>query len=243
MTDVNISPVTESEVMSFAERICTTIVAHSKQADFITELRANLGKSLDEANYLRQENSKLNTSIGESNTLADSYARERDAAQTELGSVKEKLQGLQDLLVSRDYAVSQLRLANDHLSIDNSSLSDKVKHLEFENGNLRGKLSDAERSRDNHAANVDMLHSELVSVRADLDAIQSIFNKPKPIPADQGKSEPEMLQPGMSAYLNHDHKAAAYTQATQVPITENGAGQSEPKKPDDEPTHRDDYNF
>lgn len=227
MTDVNISPVTESEVMTFANRLCTMIVANSNQQAALDKLSEAHTQTVMECDYLRSENASLNTSIGESNTLADSYARERDAAQTELGSVKEKLQGLQDMLVARDHTVSQLRLYNHNLDMENVRLQDRTKHLEFENSNLQSKLSEAEQARDNHATHAGNLHNELVEARSNLEKIRSVFG-PVPIPANQDKPEPTP---------DWNDKATAYTQATQIPITESGAvrdeAKPEPKPPGD----------
>ena len=59
--DTNLIPVTEAEMASFAQRLTTMIVGHSRQAGELEEIKAKVNDLSSRVNELRTENLGLKT--------------------------------------------------------------------------------------------------------------------------------------------------------------------------------------
>lgn len=163
--------------MSFAERICTTIVAHSAQQATISNLTERSSQLRDEVEYLRSENAKLNTSIGETNTLADAYAKERDAAHAELLNAKAGLDHLKEMLIQGDSRVSNLSTENDNLKHELEKAHADLSRSEYENANLRRMLTETSTQRDKFAIEAEEHQNNHRKAQSDLDALRETFAK------------------------------------------------------------------
>jgi chromosome segregation ATPase len=167
----NLSPVTESEVMTFASRICTTIVAHSQQQGTIDHLKEIVEKTTTERDHLRSENAKLNQDIGETTTLADGYSRERDDAMRRVQELEGKLRYQEEMAIQRDAKVAEVQGLLNTLESKHRATASENEILNQTVSSLRGDLDQASRDRDNWQAACNRAHSELGECRTKLDKI------------------------------------------------------------------------
>lgn len=197
----NLSPVTESEVMNFASRICTTIVAHSQQQGRIESLERSLNDTTSERDHLRSENARLNQEIGETTSLADGYSRERDDAMRRVADLEGKLRYQEEMAISRDAKVAELQSEKSKLGTE----LDHV-HTELANANktiseLRGDLEAALQSRNQYMERANKAESAIHENQYRLDkiplAIRSHFTG-----ETESKPEPQTPKPETAKDVN-----------------------------------------
>jgi chromosome segregation ATPase len=185
----NLSPVTESEVMNFASRICTTIVAHSQQQGRIESLERSLNDTTTERDHLRSENSRLNQEIGETTTLADGYSRERDDAFRRVADLEGKLRYQEEMAISRDAKVAELQGQLKQAQDEARTKSQEAESNFHKFNDVSGRLQTLTESVEYWRQAADSAHHDAIEAQTKLEkipfAIRSHFTgeveaKPEP---------------------------------------------------------------
>lgn len=202
--------------MSFASRICTTIVAHSEQQTQINNLSEAYNTTVQERDHLRSENAKLNQDVGELDTIANSYSRERDEAIKQVQELQGKLRYQEEMAIARDAKVSELTGSNNNLQVQVNSLETISNRRADEVHTLNNHVVELERDLDHWKQAFDNANAGYVEVTTKLDKIPlpirahftgESLEPPKPEPVNVPITENRPEAPEMKPVLPEDHPA------------------------------------
>lgn len=171
MSPDNLSPVTEAEFMSFAQRVATTLVSYSKQQGDIDSLKASLEDTKNERDHLRSENTKLNQDVGEITTLADGYSRERDDAMRRVADLEGKLRYQEEMAIQRDAKVTEVQGENTNLKTRLDQVRHELDVMDNSHKSLSTQLADTGRDRDHWQQAANEAERNLKEVSTKLDKI------------------------------------------------------------------------
>lgn len=210
------APVTEGEVMSFAQRIATTLVSYSQQAEELHRLRDIQRQTLQEFDRMRQDNAQLRRDVQAATELATQAERDKTEWQRQAEEAKSAAKALQDAMIGRDATVSELRQKLNAVENERDSAVREADSRMAENERLKESLnhwkSEAERlSHDLAEANRERakLNSDLSTIReahAKVFAAMGMAPTPPATPPVEYTPEPPKaeVQPEMKPVVPED---------------------------------------
>lgn len=178
--DINIVPVTETEMRDFFERLTTTFVSLSQQARQLEEVQKTLGEVQSRLNELQSENERLRKSESDAWEFARDMEHTAEAVKVERDEAKQKAQWQQETIVARDARVTELEAQLKSVTEERDSLRQANERLERAYSDQSSHIDALATDLDQANHNVDQYRKERDEAIASLNKVRSILQPSEP---------------------------------------------------------------
>ena len=178
----------EAEMKTFFQGVVDQVATLSTQAAQVEGLRQSVHNLNERVSQLEADNRNLVDQLQNAQATMSAMEQQCQDLQTVLEGERNARQGLQDTIVQRDSAVSELtnnlNTERDAHRITLSERDDARQVIEERNtdlGNVRGALDQVTVERNEWRNKAIDLEGENASLKQRLDRITAILNPPQPV--------------------------------------------------------------
>jgi chromosome segregation ATPase len=194
----SLDTITESNMREFFERIVSSFVGLSEQAQKVEDLTQRVNDMQNRISHLEWENGNLKRDLESQIETVNRVQAQNDATELELHNSREHTHALAETIVMRDKRVAELDQARqeawDHANQRDQELQvaeNRISDQEALIADLRQQLQTVTEDRDGWQRAAHKAETEAKEVKVNLERIQAILNPPKPVADwDEFKVEP-----------------------------------------------------
>lgn len=174
--DTNIVPVTEAEMASFAQRLTTMIVGHSRQAGELQELSNRVSDLSAQVSSLRGENLSLKTERDDALMASMENEQRLNDARRHRDELQQRVTTLGETMIARDGRVKELEGLNTSAKLALEDEQRAHENTRRERDNYAGTLSTVRERRDHWHNRAEDAERALNEANAKLHSLEQTFS-------------------------------------------------------------------
>lgn len=175
MENSNISPVTESDMREYFDRIATSFVGLSAQARELVSVRETVNNLSNRIDQLVAETSKLKGDVNEAYELMRMVERERDDAKRQLAETETANNNQMVTIIAQASEIESLRQQLQHVIVERDAERETVSNLQVEAANRTSEINSLSTELDRVRDNRNYWRDQADAIKQDKDKVETFY--------------------------------------------------------------------